>query len=447
MPQGTLDQPFIILESTSVDDVRKLTSRSVLIKGCYELWCQADNRHDFHQRMRQLDPPIPERFRTESFRIDVESYNHRISLKEKIEKIEELNYLPFAGDIKMTSPDHKFVLFEWYQLTNGHPDVEPMRLFFGEWISDGNRRMIHSLSLKKRKFISNTSMDPVLSLIMANIAKCNPNHVTLDPFVGSGSLLVAAASFGSYVMGVDIDYKLLHGLSRPTRAGDTKRSDDETIYHNLQQYHLEHRYLDTICGDSSKKLFGEMKFDQIICDPPYGIREASQRVGTKKLDPSIPNHLVDQHFPAKVHYFLEDIVNDLLDFSSDHLNVGGRVVFWMPLFKPGCGTTSGTSTLENNGNNRHDDTSYDDDEEHLSHGCLKVMSMSEQKLQRNTSRVLISMEKVREKPSDLTEQEIRRSRDLSTLARNFKRNFYSSVKERIERKKTQKEGCKTEGYN
>lgn len=60
-------------------------------------------------------------------------------------------------------------------------------------------------------------MDAQLSLLMANQAKIKVGDIVLDPFVGSGSLLVAAAQFGGYVLGTDIDYLMLHGRTRPSR--------------------------------------------------------------------------------------------------------------------------------------------------------------------------------------------------------------------------------------
>lgn len=63
-------------------------------------------------------------------------------------------------------------------------------------MADGQRDLIQLHSLKKRQFIGNTSMDAQLALIMANQAQVKPGDILLDPFVGSGSLLVAAAHFG-----------------------------------------------------------------------------------------------------------------------------------------------------------------------------------------------------------------------------------------------------------
>ena len=84
-------------------------------------------------------------------------------------------------------------------------------------MAGGLRNLMKKLSLKTRKFIGNTSMDPQLSLLMANQAQVRSGDMVLDPFVGSGSLLVAAAEFGGYVIGGDIDYLMLHARTRPSR--------------------------------------------------------------------------------------------------------------------------------------------------------------------------------------------------------------------------------------
>lgn len=66
---------------------------------------------------------------------------------------------------------------------------------------------------------------------------------------------------------------------------------------------------------------------------PYGIREAVERVGTAKSNPSIEEHQIDTHIPSKVVYELWQLFIDLLNFSVKHLKVTGRVVFWFPVFR------------------------------------------------------------------------------------------------------------------
>ena len=44
-------------------------------------------------------------------------------------------------------------------------------------------------------------MDPELSLIMSNMCKVDKGSFVYDPFVGTGSILVAASHFGAIVSG------------------------------------------------------------------------------------------------------------------------------------------------------------------------------------------------------------------------------------------------------
>lgn len=60
-------------------------------------------------------------------------------------------------------------------------------------------------------------MDPTLSMIMANQAQVNKGDLVFDPFVGTGSLLIASSIFGGYTLGTDIDFLMLHGRTRPSR--------------------------------------------------------------------------------------------------------------------------------------------------------------------------------------------------------------------------------------
>lgn len=137
-------------------------------------------------------------------------------------------------------------------------------------IADGQREIVKTISLKTRKFIGNTSMDPLLSLLTANQALCDENSFVFDPFCGTGSLMIAAAKFGSYVVGSDIDYLMLHGRSKPTRVRSKVRDEDECVKANFIQYNLQHLYLDVMVGDFSIcPLNGNLQFDAIVTDREY----------------------------------------------------------------------------------------------------------------------------------------------------------------------------------
>lgn len=79
--------------------------------------------------------------------------------------------------------------------------------------------------------------------------------------------MVAAAKFGSFVMGSDIDYLMLHGRTKPSRVTQKIRESDESIKSNMVQYNLQHLYLDVFVGDFSNcPLSDAIRFDSIITD-------------------------------------------------------------------------------------------------------------------------------------------------------------------------------------
>ena len=103
-----------------------------------------------------------------------------------------------------------FCALEHFGFDHNHLPDEPFRLFFGRLVAEGQRDLIAKFSLKKRLFIGNTSMDPQLSFLMANVACVKSGDLMLDPFCGSGSIMLICARFGAMVMGSDIDFMMLH---------------------------------------------------------------------------------------------------------------------------------------------------------------------------------------------------------------------------------------------
>ena len=47
----------------------------------------------------------------------------------------------------------------------------------------------------------------------------------------------------------------------------------------------------------------------------------------------LPRYL-ESHVPVSQAYHLSDIFTDLLNFSALHLVIGGRLVYWLPVYKP-----------------------------------------------------------------------------------------------------------------
>ncbi|XP_021195562.3 tRNA (guanine(10)-N2)-methyltransferase homolog [Helicoverpa armigera] len=399
-----VQKPYWIVELPSEDCARKIASRSVLMKNCIELWSRARTEAQLHANLKNSlknstgswivgensngisDTSVCPKELIESictpkrsYKVEVETFCKHFTMKEKVEKIETFSYLPLEGPVKLKNPDVTLAYLEFYGVDPNDVPEKPYDVFFGKWIADGQRDLIQVHSLKKRQFIGNTSMDAQLAIIMANQAQVKVGDMVLDPFVGSGSLLVAAAHFGAYVWGSDIDYLMLHARTRPTRVGQKIRTKEESIRGNMRQYGTESRYLDVVVSDFSLHNWrSDLKFDAIITDPPYGVREPTEKIGIERENYTISEEQLANHVPSKVEYGLSHIYSDLLNFAANHLEMGRRLVCWYPLVRE------------------------EYEESQLpSHPCLKLVGNSEQVLSKLAARRLLTYEKVQDDAANM----------------------------------------------
>ncbi|XP_036395260.1 tRNA (guanine(10)-N2)-methyltransferase homolog isoform X2 [Megalops cyprinoides] len=369
--------PFWLLDSLSEEDVRSIMIRTVCAKSVFELWGHGRTHSELQTSLLRYPPEDMAPFlqQDSTYKINVYTFNKTLEFKDRIKKIDALEFLPFQGKVNLKNPDYIFCLLEDYGTDPNNIPDEPFHVYFGRWIADGQRDLIRSHSVKKRHFIGNTSMDAGLSFIMANHARVKDHDLVFDPFVGTGSLLVACSHFGAYVCGTDIDYNTIHGIGKSSRKNQKWRGPDENIRANLRQYGLEQFYMDVLVSDASKTIWREGKlFDAIVTDPPYGIRESTRRTGSQKEIIKPPEDFCgESHVPVSMAYHLSDIFSDLLKFAARYLVMGGRLVYWLPVYRP----------------------EYREEMIPL-HPCLTLISNCEQTLSSHTSRRLITMEKTKE---------------------------------------------------
>ncbi|TRY78197.1 hypothetical protein TCAL_06763 [Tigriopus californicus] len=326
--------PWIILDLESESQARQILSRSLSVKYCIHLWGSGDGVPKMHEAVKAFPSEFKEPYFLESlsFKVYVEAFMKKLTMAQRVERIETFDYLPIKGPIRMKDPDVIFSYFEYYGDDQNRLDEHPRQAFFGRFIGDGQRHLMSKLSIKTRKFIGNTTMDPLLSLFMANLSLVRPNDLVLDPFVGTGSIPVAAAQFGAFILGSDIDFLVIHAKTRPSRWKQKIRAQDESMKANFQQYGLAAKYLDVVVADSSRPIWARKSIlNAIVTDPPYGIRETILKVGTEKKDLVIPEEFLETHYPQKVEYGISDVFYDLLNFGAESLCERGRLAFWLPV--------------------------------------------------------------------------------------------------------------------
>lgn len=245
---------------------RALIQRSVLGKAIYELWGTGTTYEELHHDIRRRTSNLWSLYKSCSFKFYVISYKGKRSSVEQLGIIESFKYLGFIGPIKMVDAEAVFcVLEDWM-----YDSACPKRVYFGRWIANSSRDQINIYDLKKRDYISRTSMDSELALITANLALAGPGKILYDPFVGTGSFPIACAHFGAITLGSDIDGRTIRG------------SQGVNLLANFRQYHLSSRWLDGFIADLTNTPVRKTRWlDGIMCDPPYGVREGLRVLGNR----------------------------------------------------------------------------------------------------------------------------------------------------------------------
>ena len=362
------------------DDIaRKFVSNSILSKSIYELYATGTTYDELHRNVRNLPGSTWTRYKDVSFKFSIDAFCGSRSMDQQREIVEGFSYLPLEGRIKLKNPEEEFMVFEEWELltpeehsalnsgaepqqcnrattdeTNGStttslaslPSRKPRRLFFGRHIADSRRDLIIKHNLKKRPYISTTSMDAELALVTASLAKARAGALFLDPFTGTGGFMVAAAELGGIVLGADIDGRSFRGKGKGLEKG---------VGANFKRYGLEGVFGDCVSADLTNSPFrlpgkpaekSARWLDGIICDPPYGVREGLKVLGRRAHDSNgtngrtihdgpyfvdgVPSHTLPGFIAPKRPYSFNRMLSDIMDFAARSLVNGGRLAFWMP---------------------------------------------------------------------------------------------------------------------
>ena len=274
-----LQSPFCFVRLPSEDDAKRLIRRSLLSAAIYELWGIGPDYPSLHEDVKSRSCHAWPLYKTCSFSFDFDTYQGKRSNPERRALIETFKYLSFSGPIIMKKPSQTFFILEEYAQLRA---AAPTRVALGRLIATSGRAAISTYDLKKRRYISTTSMDAELALVTANMALAAPGRLVYDPFMGTGSFPLACAHFGASVLGSDIDGRSIRG----TR--------NRNVVANFVQYGTRSSYLDGFVSDLTNSplrgCLGGMGgrkgrwLDGIVCDPPYGVREGLKVLGSLKED-------------------------------------------------------------------------------------------------------------------------------------------------------------------
>ena len=142
-------------------------------------------------------------------------------------------------------------------VTLENPDVEIRGLitdstvYVGFKTAEINRSQFEDRKVQHRPFFSPISLHPKLAHALVNLSLIKKDETLLDPFCGTGGILIEAGLIGARMIGSDVEDKMIEGC---------KKNLD---FYNVKNYKL---YCSDI-GDIGRKID---KVDAVVTDLPYG---------------------------------------------------------------------------------------------------------------------------------------------------------------------------------
>ena len=211
---------------------------------------------------------LEEKILGEAERVDWDLWVSGGSFAVRVERIGEKKVLPdtlklerkIGGIILEKKPNLKVNL------------EKPEKLFFGI-ASDGKfvfglvmpnlpTKSFSARTPRKKPFFHPSSLQPKLARCMVNLSRVNRKKTLLDPFCGTGTILIEAGLMGIESIGVELREKMVKGAKL-----------------NLNHYGVKNAYL--VRADALKLPLTHVK--HVATDPPYGRAASTLGFPTKNV--------------------------------------------------------------------------------------------------------------------------------------------------------------------
>jgi len=153
-------------------------------------------------------------------------------------------------------------------LTN--PDLEirglitDKKLYVGIKLAKINRSKYEKRKVQFRPYFSPISLHPKIARVMVNLSSIRKNELILDPFCGTGGILIEAGLIGAKIIGSDIEKKMIDGCKK-----------------NLDFYKIKNYKL--FCSDIGDIGSDISKVNAVVTDMPYGKSTTTKGEEMQKL--------------------------------------------------------------------------------------------------------------------------------------------------------------------
>lgn len=346
--------PCLYVHFPSVETAQNLLKRSICIEKFISVYASGPSLDSLLSQLPHNPAFLAQIANPDlSFSFSIDFFQDSVPQEAKVQLIDRFDPFPFQGKVDAVNPKQKFWVIR---------DVSQVFYFGLEAAGLPSGPRFHTqYSLSKRDYLGPTSTDNDLAFLMVNEALVTEKSIVLDPFVGTGSILVAAQHFGALCFGSDIDMRVLKGL----KVGKSRTGGEADVFTNFRHYGLQQPEI--LRCDNSQPVWGLSSFfDAIVCDPPYGVRARSRTAGSKTLP-------TQSFIPDTNIYESKQLIEDLMTLAARLLVTGGRLVFLLPTDR----LTYSSESLPR-------------------HPWLRLVSNSENVLSRKAARRLLTWERVEE---------------------------------------------------
>ena len=240
-----LESPLerVIIARTSEEVAREAVRRAAYTKLCGELVGEAEN--DPEEILGLLDESVLD----ELIRVEVKTFAVRGKriMGSKVDRLmlertigEKILKLRPELRVDLENPDLTILFISGRE-----------RTILGTLLEAKPKRFFQDRLAGRRPFSLPSAMQPDFSRAMVNLAGVRVGGRILDPFAGTGGILIEAGLLGYKAYGVELKGWIAEGALR-----------------NLMHYIQGEENM--IVGDARKMMFRENAFDAIVTDPPYG---------------------------------------------------------------------------------------------------------------------------------------------------------------------------------
>lgn len=138
-----------------------------------------------------------------------------------------------------------------------NPDIEiraivtNSKIYVGKKIFEIDRHQFEKRKVQNRPFFSPISLHPKIARALVNLSCISKGETLLDPFCGTGGILIESGLMGVTPVGSDIEEKMVKGCKRNLE------------YYKIKNYNIYNCDI----GEIKKKI---SNVDAIVTDMPYG---------------------------------------------------------------------------------------------------------------------------------------------------------------------------------